>query len=138
MLMRFVPRIRGDGARRKAHGVAGSPDVRRRAKPRVESLERRALLASITEYPIAVDVQHLGSMDPSTEGFTMIKNQPSSNGTVGPVNDSGQAAWNVTSNSPTSQIYYTYGFFTPAQDTILSTQGFTLSTTPLDHKGCLA
>ena len=47
--------------RRKAHGIAGARAVRRNARPQVERLEGRALLASITEYPITVGTPSPGN-----------------------------------------------------------------------------
>ena len=53
--------LRAEWTRWKPHGISGAPASRRHAKPRVESLERRALLASITEYPIPAGSPALGN-----------------------------------------------------------------------------
>jgi streptogramin lyase len=57
----FVLCLRAEWRRRKAYWITGAPAVRRDAKPWVEGLERRALLASITEYPITVGTPSLGN-----------------------------------------------------------------------------
>jgi streptogramin lyase len=61
MRMSSARYVRAKGRRRQDRGSTGSPAVRHRAQPRVEGLEGRALLASITEYPITVGTQSLGN-----------------------------------------------------------------------------
>ncbi len=53
--------LQAEWMRQKARRITRAPAVRRDAKPRVEGLEARALLASITEYPIPAGSTSLGN-----------------------------------------------------------------------------
>src|SRR6516165_2607441 len=57
----FTVRLRAEWTRRRAHWSTGKSGARRARKPRVEVMEGRTLLASITEYPIPGGTTTLGN-----------------------------------------------------------------------------
>ncbi len=67
---------------------------------------------------------HYGTTDPTTENFSYSTfNGPA--GYVGQATDQGRPTWEITSGSPSSQIYYTSPGLSSAQLTAIATQGFT-------------
>ncbi len=61
MEISFDSSLRSQWKRWRSHSRTVASAGRRNRRPRVEGLEARALMASITEYPITVGTQSLGN-----------------------------------------------------------------------------
>ena len=88
--------------------------------------------ATIKNYSIIVVVQsiiiqHNGSIDPTTEGFSAASCCGPS--TVSPINnDLGESAWSIKGDDISSQVLYFSGPFTSSQKQTILNNGFVLST----------
>ena len=73
-------------------------------------------------------IAHSGATDPTTEGFGQLTVPPPS--TAAPlINDQGNDAWSITGTGQASQVVYTSGPFSPAQNADIANQGFELTLT---------